>query len=196
MRRLCFGGSFNPIHHGHLICARAAAEKAGFNEVILIPAAVPPHKTTSSELAAASHRLEMCKLASSMESDLFFVDDIELARGERSFTLETVRALKQRGWKEVFWLVGADMLLDLPNWHRPQELVKEVNLVVVARPGWKIDWASLPPLSQSLRQSVIEAPLVDIRATDIRRRVAHGQSIAYLTPQPVVEYIQQQRLYV
>ena len=80
MRRLCFGGSFNPIHHGHLICARAAAERLGFEQVVLVPSAQPPHKPQSPDLASPRHRLTMCQLAAELQPGLFSVDDVELNR--------------------------------------------------------------------------------------------------------------------
>src|SRR5215204_3176269 len=100
MRRLCFGGSFNPIHHGHLICARAAAEAAGFERVVLIPSALPPHKLDDTELASSTDRLAMCRLA--VEGDPWFeVEDIELIRKGPSYTIDTARELRRRGWPDV-----------------------------------------------------------------------------------------------
>ena len=194
MRKLCFGGSFNPIHHAHLLCARAVAEARGYDRVVLIPSAVPPHKLRATELAPPRHRLEMCRLA--VEGDnLFEVDDIELTRDGPSYTVETARELRRRGWTHVAWLIGADMVSILPQWHEPLALLREVELVVMARPGWSFHWEALPQPYQVLRDRVVEAPLVDISATMVRRRVAAGLSVRYLTPDRVAEYVAANRLY-
>ena len=203
MRRLCFGGSFNPIHHGHLICARAVAEARGFGEVVLIPSAQPPHKPgVNADLAAAEDRLEMCRLALADTADgsdrggvAFSIDDLELRRSGPSYTIDTAGELKARGWPQVSWLVGADMLLYLPKWHRPLDLLREVEFVVMARPGWEFDWSTLPSAYRHLEANVVPAPLVQISATDIRRRVREKRSIDYLTTPGVVGYIAQRGLY-
>jgi nicotinate-nucleotide adenylyltransferase len=195
MRRLCFGGSFNPIHHGHLICARAVAEKAGFDRIVLIPSAQPPHKPQTSGIAPAEHRLAMCQLAARQQPGLFEVDDLELSRAGRSFTLDTVGQLKARGWPEVNWLIGGDMLLHLPKWHEPEQLLKAANFIIMGRPGWSIDWEKLPAVYRGLERNVVAAPLIDLSATEVRQRVAEGRSIEYLCPPGVVEYIQAHGLY-
>ena len=194
MDRLCFGGSFNPIHHGHLIIARAVAEAAGYHRVVLIPSAQPPHKPGAADLAPAADRLAMCRLAVE-GSDLFEVNDLELRRHGPSYTIDTARALTQQGFKAVHWLVGGDTLPLLPTWHEPEALLREVHFVVVARPGWQIDWAAVPPAYLPLRQNVVTAPLIEISATDIRRRAAAGRPIDYLTPPGVVRYIYERGVY-
>lgn len=191
---LWFGGSFNPIHHAHLICARAVAEAREFDRVILVPTAQPPHKLVSSDLAPAQDRLEMCRLAI-LDSPLFAIDEIELKRPGPSFTIDTAHELAGRGGGKVHWLIGADMLLYLPHWHRAVELIREVEFVVMARPGWTPDWQQLPPDFQFLKNQVVQSPLIDIRASDIRRRVAVGLSIAFLTPPAVRTYILSHGLY-
>src|SRR5687767_1888001 len=113
MKELCFGGSFNPVHHGHLICARAVAEIGGYDRVRLIPSRQPPHKPAAPDLATPEQRLKMCQLAVE-GSSLFTVDDIELRRAGPSYTLETARELSRQGMKIVHWLIGADMLRYLP----------------------------------------------------------------------------------
>jgi nicotinate-nucleotide adenylyltransferase len=194
MRRLCFGGSFNPIHHGHLICARAVAEAKGFDRVTLIPSALPPHKLHAAELAPPHHRLEMCRRAVAGDPQ-FEVSDLELTRSGPSFTIDTVRELRRQGWNQVAWLIGADMVGSLPIWREPMELMRETELVIMARPGWSFDWESLPPGYQHLARQVVSAPLIEISATDLRRRVAEGRSIRYLTPDRVSEFIRESGLY-
>jgi len=200
MPTLCFGGTFNPIHNGHLRCAQAVAEKAGYDRVLLIPSAQPPHKPAA-ELASADDRLAMCRLAVEADS-LFSVSDIETRRRGPSYTLETARQLlKQgdgsihRGQKQVNWLIGADMLLYLPKWHRPAELLKEVHFVVMARPGWVIDWDTVPSEFKHLKSHVVEAPRIDISASEIRRRVRAGEPIDELVPAKVARYIAEHHLY-
>jgi nicotinate-nucleotide adenylyltransferase len=194
MRRLCFGGSFNPVHHGHLICARAVAEALGFARVVLIPNAFPPHKLHARSLAAGQHRVEMCRRATAGEP-LFEVSAVELLRGGPSYTIDTVRALRNQGWDRIAWLIGADMVAFLPNWHQPSDLLREVDLVIAARPGWAIDWTKLPEPYRRLEANIVEAPQIDISATTIRRRVADGHSIRYLTPDAVCDYIAAHGLY-
>lgn len=203
MKTLCLGGSFNPIHHGHLICARAVAESRGFERIMLIPSGQPPHKPDTAELADGRHRFRMCQLAANMANSSFHgpshviveVSDLELTRTGPSYTLDTVRALRQNGWQHVFWLIGGDMLNYLPKWHKYEELIKETEFVVVARPFVEIHWASLPGELALYQDKLVPAPLVEISSTQIRHRIRNGLGIEYLTPQPVVDYISQQKLY-
>jgi nicotinate-nucleotide adenylyltransferase len=194
MLRLCFGGSFNPIHHGHLICARAVAEARGFDRIELIPAAQAPHKPQDPNVAAPEDRLKMCQLAT-YESPLFAVNDIELGLATPSYTIDTVRELRRRGWGNIHWLIGADMLLYLPKWRQPADLVAEVDFVIMARPGWTLDWNQLPPEFRHLQQNVVETAMIDISSTQVRERVSKGLSVEYLTPQPVCRYIRERWLY-
>jgi nicotinate-nucleotide adenylyltransferase len=194
MAKLCFGGSFNPIHCGHLICARHVAERLGFSSVVLIPSAQPPHKPNATDLAPTTHRVRMCHLAVAGCDD-FEVNDLETKRTGPSYTIDTARELKRQGWDRVSWLIGADMVRSLPTWHEPDALLAEVDFVVLARPGWSFDWETLPSPFRVLRERIVEAPLIDISATEIRRRVRAGLPIDFLTPEPVVRHIQAAKLY-
>jgi nicotinate-nucleotide adenylyltransferase len=194
MRVLCFGGTFNPIHHGHLICARAIAEARGFDQVYLIPSAQPPHRQGQFDLASAQDRLTMCQLAV-QETPFFDVSDVELRRTGPSYTLETARALRREGSDQVSWLIGTDTVSQLPSWHDPAALMREVKFVVMARPGWSFDWDSLEPPYRALRQNVVEGPMIAISATEVRRRVAAGLGIDFLVPPQVQRYILDRRLY-
>jgi nicotinate-nucleotide adenylyltransferase len=199
-KTLCLGGSFNPIHHGHLICARTIAETCGFSNVLLIPSANPPHKPLATDLADPAHRLHMCRLAiqtNEPNSEVQFdVSDIEIARsGQPSYTIDTVRQLKRQGWERVHWLIGADMLNYLPNWHEAAALLREVDFLIMARPGVPMNWNSLPPEFSSLQKHIIPAPLIDISSSEIRRRLKAGLPINYLTPPTVVDYITKHKLY-
>lgn len=203
MRVLCFGGSFNPIHLGHLAVSRSVARTKAFDRVRLIVSADPPHKPRQTgrpvDLAAAEDRLAMCRLAVA-DDPLFQVDDLELHRTGPSYTLDTVRELRRRDGlspnEPIYWLIGADSVSQLPTWHKARKLVNEVEFVVVARPGFRFDWGSLPDAFQKLERAVVEAPLVDISATEIRRRVSAGESIEGLTPEAVATYIREHRLYL
>jgi nicotinate-nucleotide adenylyltransferase len=194
MPALCLGGSFNPIHHAHLICARAVTEAVGLSRVLLIPSRQPPHKIVGTDLASPEDRLAMCRMA--VAGDPFFeVSDIEVNRDGPSYTIDTVRQLKAGGWPEVHWLIGADMVRILPQWHEPLSLIRAARLILMARPGWSFDWDTLPPEYRPLQANVVPAPLLDISATAIRQRVRAGRPIDYLTPEPVVRYIRERQLY-
>ena len=194
---LCFGGSFNPLHYGHLRCAQAVAEKAGYAKVLLIPSGQPPHKrdeAATAELASAQDRLVMCQRATCTLS-LFDVSDIETRHAGLSYTIDTAARLRQQGMSEIHWLIGADMLLHLPHWHRPEALLREVRFVVMARPGWHIDWDAVLPSIRHLRDHVVEVPQVDISGTEIRRHVRQSLPIDHLVPPAVAEYISERGLY-
>lgn len=194
MPSLHFGGSFNPIHNGHLRCAEAVAAKAGYDRVVLIPSARPPHKPDNAELAPAADRLAMCRLATA-GSSLFEVSDIETRRSGPSYTIDTAQKLRQCGEVDVNWLIGADMLHSLPTWHRPLDLLRDVHFLVMARPGWTIDWNLLPPAFRHLKDQVVVAPVMDISSTEIRRRVRQNLPIDHLVPPPVARYINEHGLY-
>ncbi len=195
MSTLCFGGSFNPIHNGHLFCARAVAKEKGFERVLLIPSGQPPHKEGAADLAGGQHRLAMCRGVAG-EDSLFEVDDLEMRRSGPSYTIQTVQELERRGFGRVHWLIGADMLNDLPNWKEAGELVQKVGFVIVARPGFEFEWGALPKSYQALRGCIVEAPLMDVSASEIRRRVRAGESIGELVPGVVERYIREHRLYL
>lgn len=194
MPTLCFGGSFNPVHYGHLRISQAVADKKGYDKVLIIPSAQPPHKPASADLAAPLDRLTMCRLAVE-GSALFAVTDLEIRRSGLSYTIDTAQQLRSAGLKAVNWLIGTDMLQILPTWHRAAELLHEVNFVIVSRPNCEIEWKSLPPAYRFLKEHVVAVPQIDISATEIRRRICDGESIEGLTPPAVVRYITEHDLY-
>jgi nicotinate-nucleotide adenylyltransferase len=193
-RTLFYGGSFDPIHYGHLQSARSVAERVGFARVVLVPSWRSPHKLGTTGGASPDDRLAMCKLATTGD-DIFDVDDLELTRGDVSYTIDTVRLLKQRGHSEVNWLIGADQLPTLPRWREPEALIAEANVYVMHRPGYAIDWPVLPIWLHGLRRNVIDIPLSDISSTAIRAKVALGESILDQVPMGVERYIREKRLY-
>ena len=199
---LLFGGSFDPIHHGHLIVARAAAERLGLTRVVLIPSAHPPHKLDRA-LTPAAVRVRLCELAVS-DDPLFAVDPWETRQPGPNYTLLTVRHFRERLGPDVplYWLIGADSLAELHTWYRVPELVEACTLVTVARPG--IDLSRLPELEkiltagqlERLRAHVLQTPRIEISASDIRARVRAGRSIRYLVPEAVRAEIERQGLYL
>lgn len=194
MTRLYFGGSFNPLHVGHLLVAQAVAEAGGFDRVVLVPSAQPPHKRAAADMAEPVDRLKMCQLVAEADP-LFEVSAIELGRQAPSYTIDTVRSLKMGGEGEVNWLIGADALHDLPKWMRAGELIRETRFWVARRPGFTIDWDRLPDMLEPLKERVVEAPLLDISATHMRQRVAAGRTIRYYVPAEVEQFIAQRGLY-
>jgi len=178
-----FGGTFDPIHHGHLILAREALELLELESVIFIPVAASPHKLNQ-KLASADARLEMLRVALAKE-DGFNFDPIELHRPPPSYAIDTVEALRQRERDaEFFYLVGEDNVDRLSTWHRFSELSKMVQFVVLARSGIKTEHPY-----RTIRR------LLDISATNIRNRIAGGRSIRYLVPPGVEEIVRNQKLY-
>ena len=192
--KICLGGTFNPIHFGHLLCARAAAEAAGAASVVLFPTGSPAHKPKDVDIAPAQARLEMCRLAVAGIAG-FEVDDRETRRSGTTFTIDTVRELKSEGWNPVTWLIGADMLNILPTWREAESLINEARFLIMGRPGADLAWSTLPPAYQFLRKNVVEVPQIEISATDIRRRVRSSLPIDFLTPPAVCRYIAEHRLY-
>ena len=178
-----YGGTFDPIHHGHLILARAALEKLELAEMIFVPAELSPHKLGAAP-TPAELRLEMLRAAIRGESN-FCLDDLELHRPPPSFTIDTIEEMKRRhSQAEIFYLIGSDNLPRLETWHRFEELRELVQFVVLER-GETAAVSGYPTIQRHL----------DISATEIRNRVASGRSIRYLVPPAVEEIIQRHRLY-
>ncbi len=202
-KKILFGGTFDPVHSAHLIVARAVAEALGAERVTLIPAARSPHKGAAS--ASAEDRMNMLRAA--VEGDrLFELSDVELHRSGPSYTLDTLSAMRGQSGENVqlCWVIGADMLEDLPKWHEAEQVLELARIVIAARPPWdrRLDelFDSLQGrLSDSqlqrLRQSVVATPLIDISSTQIRERMGGGLSIRHLTPEPVRQYILAKGLY-
>ncbi len=196
-----FGGSFNPIHCGHLIVARAIAEKLDLERVILLPSLNPPHKGDR-KLLDAGHRAEMVKLAIAGEP-LFEFSDYDLTRGGPSYTIDTVLHFRKAlaADVELFWLIGADSLSELTTWHRVPELIDACHITTAHRPGSDaIDWKELGTgLTKArvarLRAGVVNTPRIEISSTDVRRRLRAGLSVRYLVPDRVYAYILCHRLY-
>jgi nicotinate-nucleotide adenylyltransferase len=189
MRIGVFGGTFDPVHLGHLIFAEQAREQARLDRVLFVPAARPPHKLAQ-PMTPFVRRSEMLALATAGQP-AFRVDELEKDRPGPSYTADTLADLKAReGGAELFLLLGSDCLPDLAGWHEPQRIFELATILVMARPGWAIESASSIPKIQK-----IDAPLVDISSRDLRQRVAAARTIRYLVPAAVDAYIASHRLY-
>ena len=200
-----FGGSFNPIHFGHLIPALSAAEQLSLDRLIFVPSAAPPHKVGAGQLAPAEHRLEMARRAVESVPPLD-VSDLELKRTGPSYTIDTIAEFRRQFGLDVmlYWLIGADSLADLALWHRAGELVDACRIVTMARPGWPIQ-AALDRLREDSKLSdeqvdrlaagLLTTPAIEISATQIRHRIAAGKTVRFLLPGVVLHYIDQHELY-
>ncbi|MBN1503714.1 MAG: nicotinate-nucleotide adenylyltransferase [Candidatus Eisenbacteria bacterium] len=192
MRVGLFGGTFDPIHIGHLIAAEEARERAGLDRVIFVPCGIPPHKRPK-RVSAGPVRLEMTRLAVRGNPG-FEVSEFEVSRDEASFTVETVRHFKSElgGRAELFLIVGADSLLEMHAWKNPAELLSETRPIVVSRPGFDLGKVEARLRERAL---VVDGVSVGVSSTDIRARVASGRSIRYLVPPSVLSYIVENKLY-
>lgn len=187
MLRGIFGGSFDPVHDGHLTVATAAARALGLGAVHLVPACVQPFKTDR-ELAPAEHRLAMLDLAVA-GTDSLLADDREIRRGGVSYTVETLRELSAEHPADgLCLLVGADAVRDLPQWRHAEEIARLARIVVLTRPGVAVP--PHPPITD-----ILKVPAVDVSATEVRARVARGESIRGLVPDAVADYIALHELY-
>lgn len=194
------GGTFDPPHYGHLLLAQEAAWQLGLEQVLFLPAGQNPLKQDE-PVSPAEHRARMVELAIG-DNPLFACSRRDLDRPPPSYTVDLLRLLKAElpPGTELCFLVGADVLHELPAWHRPDDLSRLAHLVVAGRPGWPAP--ALAAFEQALpatargRVTVIRMPGVDISSTDIRARARAGQPVRYLLPPAVERYAGEQRLYV
>lgn len=185
MKTGILGGTFDPIHLGHIAAARAAMECAGLDRVLVIPTGVPPHRAPT--VAGADARLEMARLATA-EDERLEVSDVELRRPGASYTVDTLREL-HRAYPddELFLILGWDAAKLLDTWHEPDEVRRLARLIVVTRPG------SGAPATTS--EILCERPTPDISASRLRRALKRGERVARYVPEPVAEYIAKNRIY-
>ena len=200
MRLGIFGGSFDPIHNGHLQLAAAGLESCELDHVWFVPAWLPPHKQDRRQTPGAV-RAKMVELAIT-DHERFEPCRTELDRGGISYTIDTLIEIRQQQpHAELFLLLGADSLHDLPTWHRPVDICRLARPVVVERPGSReTDLTVLANLLSAEGQANVnpvraEMPACDVSSSEIRRRVAAGESIEGLTPCAVADFIAQQGLY-
>jgi nicotinate-nucleotide adenylyltransferase len=200
MRIGIFGGTFDPVHQGHLILAEQAREQAHLDRVWFLPAPRPPQKQAQS-ITRYEQRVEMLQLALA-GNPTFAIDEIEKDRAGPSYTVDTLAQLKEKHPGEEFLLlIGSDSLADLEHWYQPRRLLELAPLVVMARPGTPVVSADelrqrvgLPADAQ-VRLQVIETPFITIASRDLRQRVASGRSVRYFLPRAVEVYIAEKGLY-
>ena len=191
------GGSFDPIHLGHLILAEEARDQLGLSVVYFVPAGDPPHKQ-GRRLAAVEDRLRMVELAIA-SNDRFRLSRVDADRPGPHYTLDMVRILQVQlpPGGELYFLMGYDSLAELPTWHRAQELVTACHLVALTRPEVPLNWEALEAALPGVRERVtlLDMPEIEIASHQIRARVRAGHSIRYLVPDPVRHYVEQHKIY-
>lgn len=188
-----FGGAFNPIHNGHTALARAAFKELKLNEMLIIPTGNSPHKENSE--VAFSDRMEMCKIAFRNDKG-FAVSDIEKKLGGKSYTINTVRALKEIYPKntEFFLIIGGDMLFYFENWYRHEALLKECRVVAAAREN--DSYVDMYEYANELgRVKVLNLPVTEVSSTEIREKLERGEDVSDLIDPGVLEYINSRGLY-
>lgn len=192
-----FGGSFNPIHYGHLMICEYIKEEMGLDKVIFIPTGNPPHKELD---LSAKDRYEMVRLAISPNPD-FEISDIETTRVKKSYTVDTIRELKKIYKEEkLYFLIGLDSLFQLKTWMKIGDLSQEIEFVVALRPGY-LDREEVNKEIDFLRENfgtkvnLIKTPLYEISSTDLRDRIREGKSLRYLIPKKVLDYIEESGFY-
>jgi nicotinate-nucleotide adenylyltransferase len=198
MRIGVFGGTFDPIHSGHLRAAEEVKEKLRLDRVLFIPTGSPPHRLMPG--ADAGQRLAMVRHALRDHSD-FEISDLEIKRPGKSYTVDTLARLNQlRPQDEFFLILGTDQLLELGHWYAPEQIFQYARIIAITRPG------VTPPVLQDVlstagllkfrrKISLLAVTCLDISSTDIRHRLKAGRSIRYLVPEAVRKYIEKNRLY-
>jgi nicotinate-nucleotide adenylyltransferase len=192
-----FGGTFDPPHLGHLILAEVAADSLDLATVLFVPAADPPHKAAATIRASAAHRLAMVERAVAGNAR-FAVSRVDMDRPGPHYSVDMLRLLRaQYPGVEFFFLIGSDSLRDLPTWSRPAELVRLAALGVMRRPGSMPDLGELERRIPGLRQQVcwIDAPLIELAASQLAASIAAGHSVRYQVPDAVRAYIEEHSLY-
>jgi nicotinate-nucleotide adenylyltransferase len=197
MRLGVIGGSFDPIHIGHLIVAQEASTSLALERMLFVPAGQPPHKLGRA-MADPEHRVEMVRRA--IASNVHFsLSRVDVDRPGPCYSVDTIRILRET-WGagiEIHFLIGSDSLADLPTWHQPDRLIRLCQVVAVQRPGYQVDLDELdrrvPGAAAAIQ--MLAAPTLDVSSTAIRERVRSGRSIRYLVPEPVEQYIHAHGLY-
>ena len=195
-----FGGSFNPVHTGHLVMGQDLLEAYELDEVVFVPCGNPPHKDVA-EFAPAEHRKAMLELVSEID-DRFSVSDVELDRAGFSYTIDTLNELQSvLAGDQLFFMIGSDTLPELYTWHRIEDMLETYSILPLVRPGFdspdlaKMDFQLPEGWRERLLENLVRGHHMDISASDIRMRVAEGMCIRYLVPPEVEMYISEHRLY-
>ncbi len=192
------GGTFNPIHYGHLLAAEYSRYELGLDKVVFIPAARPPHKE-GQEILEARIRYQMVEMAIQGNSG-FAISDHELGRPGPSYTIDTIKYFEQvYPGKTIYFIMGADSLLLMDTWKDVKTLASSGNFIVVTRPGYNVDWNKAPlselPRDLEKRLVFLEIPGMDISSSEIRKRLQKNKSIKYMLPDSVEGFIIERGLY-
>ena len=199
MKTGIFGGSFNPIHYGHLLLAEHAADAAGLDRVILVPAYESPFKSGTGG-AGSLHNLEMTRIAVA-DNARFEVSPVEVNKQKISYTVDTMRILAKEAGADnpLSFIMGGDSFLSLEKWKGVDELLRNYPFIVGSRPGFAAE--DVEKTANMLRKKyhalirIVMIPQVDISSTDLRNRIRKGRSIRYLTPEGVINYLKKHHLY-
>ena len=181
-----FGGTFDPVHTGHLIIAQSVRESLGIDSIIFIPSARPPHKNTDI-MFTPEERYSM--LSAALEGNPhFLISDIEMKRQGPSYTIDTIKEIKSSVAPntELYFIVGCDNLVEISSWKEPQAIISECGIVAAGRPGHEND--TIPGWLMNAI-TLVHTPLIDISSSDIRARIREGKSIRYLVPDAVFDCI-------
>ncbi|MFF5234216.1 nicotinate-nucleotide adenylyltransferase [Dactylosporangium sp. NPDC000521] len=191
MRVGIMGGTFDPIHHGHLVAASEVADRFGLDQVVFVPTGDPWQKSGSA-VSSPEDRYLMTVIATA-SNPRFTVSRVDVDRGGPTYTVDTLRDLRERygASAELFFITGADALKKILSWKDARDLFDLAHFVGVTRPGFELDASHLPADSVSL----VQVPAMAISSTDCRRRVASGKPVWYLVPDGVVQYIAKRGLY-
>ncbi|MFW6381558.1 MAG: nicotinate-nucleotide adenylyltransferase [Bacillota bacterium] len=196
MKFAIFGGTFDPVHVGHLIIAEQIYNNFSLDKVIFIPAKIPPHKN-SSGITPAYHRVEMIRLAIA-DNPHFTYSELELGLPGKSYTVETLKALKKLGSEHSYSLIlGADSLRDIFTWKQPYFILKNAEIIVARRPGIVLEEVFKDERLRPFRKDIklLDNILIDLSSSQIRELLDRGQSIKYLIPEQVEDYIKDTTLY-
>jgi nicotinate-nucleotide adenylyltransferase len=191
------GGTFDPLHYGHLAAAEEVRVRANLSKVLFVVAGIPPHKLNE-EVTAVEHRLAMVKLGIASNPH-FQISRVDVDRPGPSYSVDTISILLEQYGEstEIFFIMGLDSLVEVPTWHQPQRLIELCHLVAVTRPGFDVDIRrleeSVPGISS--RVEIIDMPALDISSSELQRRVSEGLPIKYQVPEEVERYIEEQHLY-
>jgi len=192
------GGTFDPVHFGHLILAETARDTLRLDKVYFVPAGDPPHKM-GNVIARAETRLAMLNMAIA-DNEAFEISLIDITRKGPDYTAEMLEIARKKLLQpddDLWFLMGLDSVIDFPNWHEPERIRQLARLAAATRPGYDIDWRplekALPGISHEV--TLLPMPGVDIASNNIRRRILHGSSIRYLVPESVRQYIIKQGVY-
>ena len=193
------GGTFDPIHYGHLVTAEIACKHFNLDEVVFVPTGNPPHKV-GQKVSDPEHRFRMTLLAT-VNNPHFSISDIEITREGFSYSYDTVQYFKEKYENEIdiYFITGADAVNEITTWSRFDQLIKECNFIAATRPGYSLSGLAKNedfPKALLSKLNFMQVPALSISSTDIRKKVVSGEPIKYLLPEPVENYIYKNGLYI